>query len=94
MRLVYAIVPEKLSGFGYYFVQFLVLFFNLNLIISNNYSILFICLVVIPIFLYFNKLDKSISVFIAYVFIARWLTYENQNYDNEIIKQPEDNLKK
>lgn len=81
MRLDYVTVPEYLSGFGYYFIAFMTFLFNMFLLLSNNYTILFTCLF-LPICIYFNKLDKSICIFMVMVFVGRILTYENQNYDN------------
>lgn len=81
MKLDYVTVPDNLSGFGYYFIKCLTFIFNLFLIISNNYIILFTCLL-IPICIYFNKLNKDICIFMVIIFIGRILTYENQHYDD------------
>lgn len=77
MRLDYQTVPENITGgFGYYFISFIVYIWNFCLIISNNYSILFICI-------YFNKLNQIVSCLILLAFIGRVLTYDRQHYGNE-----------
>ena len=81
MKLDYVTVPEHRFGFGYCFIAFISFIFNIFLLLSNNYTILFTCLFV-PICIYFNKLDISICFFMAMVFMGRILTYENQHYDN------------
>ena len=87
MRLDYCTVPDNLSGFKYYFISFMTLYFNFCLIISNNYAILFICLV-LSICTYFNILDIGNQfVFLTLILCARIITYENQNYSNKKIKE-------
>jgi type IV secretory pathway VirB3-like protein len=88
MKLDYVTVPENLSGFGYYFTQFLVYGFNTSLIISNNYSILFICFV-LYICTYFNIYIDKITLFLI-IFMARLITYENHHYYNKNPNKEED----
>jgi c-di-AMP phosphodiesterase-like protein len=84
MRLDYQTVPENITGgFGYYFISFIVYIWNFCLIISNNYSILFICIIIVPICIYFNKLNQIVSCLILLTFIGRVLTYDKQHYGNE-----------
>ena len=89
MRLDYVTVPDNLSGFGYYFIRFMTLYFNFCLIISNNYAIFFICLV-LSICTYFNILDIGNQiVFLILILCARVTTYENQHYGNKKIEETE-----